>query len=200
MNHPEPIRMWIPAAILLACIVALLVAPKAKGSTINVGLAWDTSPDTNVIGYAIYDGSNVTMIGNSNTSKVVLTKGNVHTLTATARTADSESDPSLPLQVPETVTATLSIVPVELQIDYIRWSAPPGWETNGIFFLIRETYQGDPREEFDWPIITNSMTTNLTFISNPQKQHNVRYTNTITHVDSDQWIAPVHEVMNQIIP
>lgn len=85
----------------LSILVSLAGCTAACGQG-TVSLAWDASPETNVVGYFIYFGmesgvySNRTEVGNTNTCTVGgLTKGVTYYFVVTATAADGlESDPS----------------------------------------------------------------------------------------------------------
>ncbi len=87
----------------------------------------------------------------------------------------------------------------ELQWETLSWHGPPGWETNGTSFNIRQWAPGYPlTNQWTWPVYTNIKGTGTVMIVDPMVFRGVTATNAITGVETTIGVGPVSAVHNRL--
>jgi len=78
----------------------------------------------------------------------------------------------------------------------LQWHSPPGWETNGISFNVREVPDNDNRRPLtSCHVLTNVQSLHVEFYAHPGMWRGVTSTNYFTGEESGVGIAPVEQVV-----
>lgn len=141
---------YVCSHFCLSILLASLLVPNSSGFAANVSIAWDPSPDSNIISYSVYYGpqsktyTNLAIMGNATSGTLSnLVSGATYYFAATA-TANSALESGFSEEISYLVPLPVALPSVSIAVTDATAGEPGTGLGNGIFVLTRTGSTAQP--------------------------------------------------------